>query len=138
MVPGESGIIAAVNALRPFRRIVALVATFAVVAAQSAAAAVACASHADAIVAAASVAALCPEHLGGAAPATQERSANLCEVHCQGAPVPAAGFPALAPAPIAAITVPAAVVIAQGCAPAAPEAKGTPPPARSLYCRLQL
>jgi len=126
-----------VTVRRPIRRFVALVALLATVVAQSAAAAYACASRADAIAAAPSAESPCAEHLamGSDAGAT---SPNLCEVHCQSALTPASALPVMAPAPETAIEVPLPAAVRDGQDAPPPEAKVTPPPARSLYCRLQL
>ncbi len=123
---------------RNLRRIVALVATLAIVAAQSAAAAHAC-TRTGAPAGEEAAGAVCPGHGGrtDAAPA-EGGSANLCEVHCQDATAPVAAVPACAPAPERAIVVPEPLASAAGVPAAEPDAKGAPPPARSRYCRLQL
>lgn len=132
-----SGIIRAVTVRRPIRRFAALVALLATVVAQSAAAAYACASRADAIAAAPSAVSPCAEHLAmGTDPGA--KSPNLCEVHCQSALTPALVHPVMAPAPESAIEVPPPAAVRDGQDALPPEAKVTPPPARSLYCRLQL
>ena len=121
---------------RSLRRLVSLAAAVAIVAAQSAAAAYACArTEAAAVAAAAAVP--CPEHARAAAGAGQG-SPNLCEIHCQDGSVPSLGLSAIAPAPEPALDVPAPIELAEGRLPPSPEAKGAAPPARSLYCRLQL
>lgn len=122
---------------RRIRRFVALVALLATVVAQSAAAAYACTSRAEAVVAAPSAQSPCVEHLAmGTDPGA--KSPNLCEVHCQSALAPVLALPAMAPAPESGIEVPVPIAVRDGQDAPPPEAKVTPPPARSLYCRLQL
>lgn len=123
---------------RTLRRVVAFLATAAIVTAQSAAAAHAC-TRTGAPVDEEAAGAVCPEHGGRADGAPAEGgNANLCEVHCQDATAPVAVVPACAPAPEGAIVVPEPLATAAGVPAAEPDAKGAPPPARSRYCRLQL
>ena len=123
---------------RTLRRVVAFIATAAIVTAQSAAAAHAC-TRTSASAGAEAVGAVCPEH-GGRTDSTPAEggNANLCEVHCQDATAPVAAVPACAPAPEGAIVVPEPLAPAAGVPAAEPDAKGAAPPARSRYCRLQL
>ena len=125
-------------ARRSLRRAVALVATLAIVAAQSAAAAHAC-TRTGAHPAPVEAAQVCPDHGGrpdGAS--TGSIDASLCEVHCQDSAAPVAADPACAPAPDVLIVVPEPPESTAGVPAAEPDAKGAAPPARSRYCRLQL
>lgn len=125
-------------ARRSLRRAVALVATLAIVAAQSAAAAHAC-MRAGAQPLSVEGAQVCPEHGGRSAGAsTGSLDANLCEVHCQDAAAPVAAIPAFAPAPNDQVVVPEPSETTAGLPDTEPDAKGAAPPARSRYCRLQL
>lgn len=122
---------------RTLRRLVALAAALAFVAAQSAAAAYACAGPAVAATVAAQAESPCPEHFAASKGDTDE-SPNLCEVHCQDASVAPLGVPACAPPPDPVLAIPTIAAPSEGRSAPAPEAKGAPPPIRSLYCRLQL
>jgi hypothetical protein len=127
-----------VIARRTVRRLAALAAAVAIVAAQSVAAAYLCKPGADARPGAPSTESPCAEHLaaGGVVPDTG--NANLCEVHCQDASVPTAGMTASAPPPQGGIAIAVAADAFDSVAATAPDAKGTAPPVRSRYCRLQL
>jgi len=123
---------------RSLRRIVAFVATLAIVAAQTVAVAHAC-TRASASLAQPAAGQVCPGHGGpaeGASPGSA--GANLCEVHCQDASVPVTAVTACAPAAEIAIVVAEPPVALAGISSAEPDAKGAAPPARSRYCRLQL
>lgn len=123
---------------RTLRRVVAFLATAAILTAQSAAAAHACARSSEGLAAAAAEQ-VCSEHGGRADGASSgSADANLCEVHCQDASAPVDAVPVPAPAPDAAIPVPEPSAPAAGVLATEPEAKGAAPPARSRYCRLQL
>jgi hypothetical protein len=129
---------ATVIACRTARRAAAVVATLAILAAQSVAVAHAC-MRGDAAAAVPAGASPC-DHADGSPAATPSGDAggNLCEVHCQATPVPSPGTAALAPPPAHAIAVVAEAALVEGVPARAPVAKGAAPPIRARYCRLQL
>ena len=121
---------------RTARRAVAIVATLAILAAQSVGTAYACVLGGEIPERAAEAASPCHEVERAAVSTGVDR--NLCEVHCQATPLPSPGMIAMAPPPGDALAIPPPLAVAHGLPARAPDAKGTPPPARDRYCRLQL
>ena len=80
----------------------------------------------------------CPEHQAAEAGSPAAGMKNLCEVHCQATSLPPAGLQAIAPPPALSFAVVAPSAIEDGVAASAPDARGSGPPPRSRYCRLQL
>jgi hypothetical protein len=119
-------------------RLVALVATVAIVLAQTVAVAYACTRSAGSTPMASTAIVPCEGHDRAGGNASDGGADNLCEVHCQATPLSSPVVIAMAPPPAVAITVDGAVGVGEGVAARAPDAKSAAPPLRERYCRLQL